>query len=88
MSLLKRRKKTLILLKTKEESTVGFPGYELRLVEDVQADSNEVINDNHNDNNNNDHHNEVYRRLARHSPRAEANIAKACNTMQWSHKIS
>ena len=32
--------------------------------------------------------NEVYRRLARHSPRAEANIVKACNTMQWSHKIS
>ena len=31
---------------------------------------------------------EEYRRLARHSPRAEANIAKACNTMQWSHKIS
>ena len=31
---------------------------------------------------------EVYRRLARHSPRAEANIVKACNTMQWSHKIS
>ena len=30
---------------------------------------------------------EVYRRLARHSPRAEANIAKACNSMQWSHKI-
>ena len=32
---------------------------------------------------------EVYRRLARHSPRAEANIVKACNTMQWSryHKI-
>ena len=25
---------------------------------------------------------EEYRRLARHSPRAEANIAKACNTMQ------
>ena len=33
-------------------------------------------------------YNEVYRRLARHSPRAEANIVKACNTMQWSHKIS
>ena len=31
---------------------------------------------------------EVYRRLARHSPRAEANIVKACNTMQWSPKIS
>ena len=31
---------------------------------------------------------EEYRRLARHSPRAEANIVKACNTMQWSQKIS
>ena len=31
---------------------------------------------------------EVYRRLARHSPRTEANIVKACNTMQWSQKIS
>ena len=31
---------------------------------------------------------EVYRRVARHSPRAEANIVKACNTMQWSHMIS
>ena len=30
------------LLKTKEESTVGLPGYELRLVADVKADSNEV----------------------------------------------
>ena len=38
--------------------------------------------DNYNDND------EEYRRLARHSPRAKANIAKACNTMQWSHKIS
>ena len=33
-------------------------------------------------------YNEEYRRLARHSPRAEANIVKACNTMQSSHKIS
>ena len=32
--------------------------------------------------------NEVYRRLARHSSSAEANIIKACNTMKWSHKIS
>ena len=34
-----------------------------------------------------DKNNEVYS-LARHSPRADANIIKACNTMQWSHKIS
>ena len=37
------------------------------------------IHPNHHHNHNN---HEVYRRLARHSPRAEANIAKACNTMQ------
>ena len=49
-------------------------------------DDNDIDNDdNDNDNDDND---EVYRRLARHSPRAEANIVKACNTMQWSHKIS
>ena len=57
LSLLKKRRKKIFLFKTKEESTVGLPGYELRLVEDVKADSNEVLNDHHKNNNNNDHHN-------------------------------
>ena len=35
----------IILKKTKKDTTVGLPGYviELRLVEDVKADSNEVV---------------------------------------------
>ena len=47
-----------------------------------------IMNDENDENDDDDlyiynYNYEVYRRLARHSPRAEANIVKACNTMQY-----